>query len=259
VQQARPKIKPAPNVPIIFQMETVFGVEVNSQFTGVEYRYFVVFESAPSTLYLPPEGRDAIVRARPEIGDYIELVKQKTSRGFQYVASRCSDASEPQPERPYDRPVQQQQPPQPNGGMRMLAGNRHAIARPNGNGYNPETGGDYPYAQAVAHQTYAPNDRHPQAWTDMPDMFEQRPLQQPARRIAPPPQPPVQAQPPRPEASEVHPIGQQLAGCFRAAVDAWEETKRYAQEKYGVSIEYTSEDVRASGLSVYIGQQRGGK
>jgi hypothetical protein len=251
-QQARPKIKPVPNVPLILQMETIQGVEMQSQVTGVEYRYYVVYESEPSTLYLPPEGRDALLRAQPDIGDFIELLKQKASGRFVYLAARISDATDPKP-----------QPPQPRwngGGVRMLAGNRPQALPPR-NGHNPDTGGDLTYAQAM--QTYAPNDRPPQKWEDKQTHWEDLPdmdlrSQQPRRIAGPQPQPQAQAQPPRPEATDVHPIGQQLAGCFRAAVDAWEETRRYAQEKYGVDLKYTSEDIRASGLSVFIGQQRRG-
>jgi hypothetical protein len=247
MQQARPRIKPAPNVPLVLQMETIQGVEVNSQFTGVEYRYYVVHENEPSTIYLPPEGRDAIIRAEPDLGDFIELLKQKTARGYIYHASRLSDArEEPGPPPPPARP--------PNGGgVRMLAGNRAPVAPVPRHPDNPDNS-EYVRFMQSRQGTYAPSDQRVD-WSDMPDVFAGE-----QRRIAPPPQrpaqPQAQAQPPRPEATGVHPIGQQLAGCFRAAVDAWEETRKYAQEKYGRELEYSTEDVRASGLSVFIGQQK---
>ncbi len=60
-----------------------------------------------------------------------------------------------------------------------------------------------------------------------------------------------------PEATNVSPVTQQLAGCLRAAVDACFETETYAKTK-GMPLEFCSEDIRAIALSVYIGAQRNG-
>jgi hypothetical protein len=70
-------------------------------------------------------------------------------------------------------------------------------------------------------------------------------------------QPTAQAQPPRPAANGVHPVGQQLAGCLRAAIDAATEAEGYAKGK-NFPLEFTSEDIRAMAVSVFIGQQRNG-
>jgi hypothetical protein len=234
--QARPKIKPAPNVPLILQMETTFGVECHSDFTGTEFRYYATHENVPSTLYLPPEGRDAIVRADPQVGDFIELVKQKSNGGYVYRACRlASDANE-------DVGPPPPPPRKANGeGVRLLAGNRPAPARAPAPAPAP----------GYAVQTYAPHDRRVD-WNDMPQSVVPRRIGPPQAQQPPPA--PAQA----PERPEVHPVAERMAACFREAVDAWEQTVKHAKEVHGIELAYTSEDVRATGLTWLINSLKGG-
>jgi hypothetical protein len=51
------------------------------------------------------------------------------------------------------------------------------------------------------------------------------------------------------------PVAQQLAGTLCAAVDAAAEAEAYARGK-GLSIQFTADDIRAIGLSIYIGTTR---
>jgi hypothetical protein len=48
-----------------------------------------------------------------------------------------------------------------------------------------------------------------------------------------------------------------MAGAFMSAVDAMSEAQAYANRR-GVPVSFTSEDLRAVALSIYIGEQRGG-
>ncbi len=224
----REKIKPIIDVPMCFLMETVWGEESTSKFSGVEYRYNVIHEERPAFIYLPAEGRDAISRAQPQPGDFIELVKQKRNGRVEFSAQRLGDALEPAaPEYAPESPL----PPQ-------YAPARTAPPPP---AYQPN---------------YQPN-------------YQNGPPQAPRRLAAPPPSPPppppqnggytnghahgyrAQAQPPRPEAGDVHPISQQMAGCLRWSFDAWEELRAYALSK-GRDIEYSSEDVRATANTFYM-------
>lgn len=51
------------------------------------------------------------------------------------------------------------------------------------------------------------------------------------------------------------PVAQQLAGTLCAALDAAAEAEAYARQK-GLSIQFTADDIRAIGLSIYIGVTR---
>jgi len=63
-----------------------------------------------------------------------------------------------------------------------------------------------------------------------------------------------QAQP----AKNVSPVSQQLADCLRAAIDASMEAQEYAHS-LGGELHFNEEDIRAMGLSIYIGRQREGR
>lgn len=205
----RQKIKPAIDVPMVMQLETVQGRESKSQFTGVEYWFNVVFDSQPSIIYLPDEGREAIESLRPQVGDYVELLKQKRGKQELYSAQLVSDGAE----EPAPPPPPQRQP------VRMLAPASRTAATngpPSNGGYT--NGAPRPSMTATAQ---------------------------------------AQAMPPDPDA-QISPVAQQLAGCLRVSLDAWEQTRQYAHDKYGVALDYTSEDVRAVGLSFYIGRTRDG-
>jgi hypothetical protein len=229
MQQSREKIKPILDVPIVLEMETVVGQETSSQYNGVEYRYNVVYDSRPSIIYLPAEGRDAIVRARPAVGDYLELLKQKRGNQILFRAQVLSDAYEQDPE-----PEPEPEPPPP-------------APRPRPNGY---TNNGYTNGAPAAHGAPASASR-----LLAPVPHRTQPAARPAAR--PPHTAAGQAMPPRPEITSISPVAQQVAGCLRVAIDAWEELKAYAADRYGVTIEYSAEDVRATGTSIFI--QRSGR
>lgn len=204
---ARPKIKLIVDVPCVIQLETTQGRESKSDYTGIEYAYNVIHDSTPSILYLPAEGRHAIEGLRPEVGDFVELLKQKRGKEYFFHAQIVSDGAEPAPP-----------PPPQRAPVRMLAPAQRT-ATTNASPSNGYSNGHGRTATAAAPQ--------------------------------------FQAMPPHPEA-DISPVAQQLAGCLRVSLDAWEQTRLYAQERYGVALTYTSEDVRAVGLSFYIGRTRDG-
>ena len=239
--QSREKIKPILDVPLILQMETVSGQESSSQFNGLEYRYNVVHEDRPSIIYLPAEGRDAIVRARPVPGDYVELLKQKRGKQFVFQAQVLSDAREMDEEAPeYEEPPPARPAPRPS----------HGAAR--------QLTYDEAEALGLTNPPARPRLVAP-ARAALPPAPQQRSQQPPSRPPANGHQATGQALPPRPDDLTVSPIAQQVAGCLRVAVDAWEEIRQYARERYGVEIEYTAEDIRATGTSVYINNTGGRK
>ncbi len=221
---ARDKIKPLFDVPLVFELEQTDGQEVPSKFTGLEYRFSVIFEARPAYIYLPVEGRNAILSIRPQAGELIELVKQKSGNQLYFRAQRLSDAYDEEPPAPAAR----------NGTPRHAAPqtlNRGAYYRREEPGANPPP---LPPRQALpAAPAAAPPASHAQSTG--------------------------QAMPPRPEAPNVSPLTQRMAGCLRVAYDAWEEVRAYARSKGG-ELTYTSEDVRATGLSIYINavSQKGG-
>lgn len=61
--------------------------------------------------------------------------------------------------------------------------------------------------------------------------------------------------PPPPAVREVHPVTEQLTSCLKSAIDAAAAAQEHARER-GLGVTFTSEDVRAIALSVYIGLQR---
>ena len=221
---SRDKIKPIVDVPLIFQLEAVYGQEVPSKFEqGIEYRFSVVHDSRPAYIYLPSSGRDAILQARPDPGDFIELLKLKKNNQVWFRAQVLSDAYE-QAAAPPTRPLDEESP--------------------------------LHYRPRYENEPFARQEEPPPP---------RRLLPTPAPSAAPPPHPPEapppqrqqrgqyagQALPPHPDDSHISPIAQQLAGCLRVSIDAWEEAVAYARSK-GCELDYTSEDVRAVGLSFYI-------
>jgi hypothetical protein len=127
----RTKIKPIVDVPMILEMESVVGQEANSPYTGLEYRYSVVHDRQPAFIYLPPEGRDALVRAHPQVGDLVELVMQKRGKQQFFRAQVLGDAQEPPANQVAPRP--QRVPSNGNGytnGHRQLAAAPQAAPAP---------------------------------------------------------------------------------------------------------------------------------
>ncbi|WP_180540756.1 hypothetical protein [Nevskia soli] len=193
----RQKIAPIVDVPLLLEMETVFGQECNSKFNGVEYRFNVIHQGNPCFIYLPESGRDALASLRPDVGETVELLKQKKGTAFVYRAQRLSDAQEIHARLPSPPPA--------------------AIApvEPRANGAN-----------GANVRTIAPRAPQPPATTG-------------ANALAP----------------QLPTVAMRLASCLCASLDAWEETRAYAARK-GATLDYTSEDVRATGLTVYISQEK---
>ena len=225
---ARDKIKPLFDVPLVFELEQIDGQEMTSKFTGLEYRFSVIFNRQPAYIYLPPEGRDAILSIRPQAGELIELVKQKSGNQLHFRAQRLSDSYEEEPAPP----------PAPRNGTTTRTAAPQTLNR-----------GDY-YRRAEPEAPARPlPPRH--ALPAVP------PAPAPALAAARA-QGVGQAMPPRPEATHVSPLTQRMPGCLRVAYDAWEEVRAYARAQGG-ELDYTTEDVRATGLSIYINAcQNGG-
>ena len=94
---SRTKIKIPFDVPMIFALETINGEQCSSKFAGTEYRYQVQHEGRPGLIYLSPQGRDEVVRARPAPGELVEVLKRKHGDESVYSVRLVSDAQEPPP------------------------------------------------------------------------------------------------------------------------------------------------------------------
>jgi hypothetical protein len=127
-RQRKRVVKPVVDVPIILQLQTVIGQEVHSKYAGVEYRYSVIHDYQPCVIYLPPEGRDAIVRAGPQPGDLVEFVMQRQGRQSWFQVQVLDDSQEPLPSRRIATNGQrtindyQQKPRQAQPGTRQVSG-----------------------------------------------------------------------------------------------------------------------------------------
>lgn len=95
----RQKLKLPIDVPMVLQLENLDGQPVQSQYSdGPEYRYDVKHRNEHCLIYLPAQGRDAIMRSRATVGDEIELLKQKRGNGYVYAANVLPDGTEPPPQ-----------------------------------------------------------------------------------------------------------------------------------------------------------------
>lgn len=180
----REKIKPVTDVPITFQLQNL-GEECSSQFNGVEWRYNVVYDAKPCTIYLPREGRDAILRARPEAGDVVRLIKTKRGNTYAYIVNRVSEDAESEAPAP-----------------RALS--------------TRATASEAPVSNSVTKSPQTP---------------------------APAPQPT-----PSKHLSE----SSFMAACLVAAIDAKITAEAHARAKGLAGFAFTSDDVRAMAVSIYI-------
>jgi len=60
-------------------------------------------------------------------------------------------------------------------------------------------------------------------------------------------------------AAEVHPITRRLMSCLCSAIDACSEAETYARSKHFGDLEFTSEDIRAAALTIFINLSREGR
>lgn len=102
----REKVRFTTNVPFVVLLEQVEGREATSSYNGREHRYNVLQHGRPHTLYLPPEGANALRRATPNVGDEVELLKVLRDGRQDWSARVLSDAHEPGASQEQAREVQ---------------------------------------------------------------------------------------------------------------------------------------------------------
>ena len=220
----REKIKPRFDSPVVVRLEQIHGIESDSPYSGLEYRYNVVGDRGPALLYVPAEGRDAILSVRPKVGDVIELLKYKNGPEIAWAAQLLQgDGSEPEPQ-PEAAP--------PARNIRLVA---PAPRRPGyGNGHANRYVNGHANGQANGHRNGA-------------GYFASLP--------------PAQLQPeqPRPQMQIAdNPRGNShLAQCLCAAVDAAIEASEYARAK-NYSVTFLGADIRAMASTLLINDATGG-
>lgn len=221
----REVIKLQTDVPVVVLLDYgPEGKEVKGQF-GVQYQFTLNNDSA--VMWIDPQARDALRRSGAQAGDEVEILKQQKGKAVSYGVRLVSDA---QPSAPAARPA-------PRGAKASGLPARAYYPAVPGNGAAPAP------AQAIEQQARTAE-------------YVTRELK--SARVGEPARPaPEASAPQQPRQPEVHPITEQLAKCLRSAVDACKQAQDYAREQQ-LGIQFTSEDVRAIGLSVYIGQQRNG-
>jgi hypothetical protein len=89
----RQVIKPQIDVPLVVQLgRGPEGVEKAGKY-GVDYQYIV--NNGAGVMWLPKEGRDALIRSGARAGDEVEIVKSMRGKQAVFSAQVVSDAAEP--------------------------------------------------------------------------------------------------------------------------------------------------------------------
>ena len=209
------------DVPVIVHLDQgPEGKETTSPKSGkTQYQYTLNGDAC--VMWIDPQCRDALIRSGARAGDDVQFVKLGNGKTTSYdvqVVTAGEAAA------PAARPAVRQTMPLPASAYYQptLAGNGAAPAP----------------AQAIERQARTAQ-------------YVTRELKTASVGA------PTQPAPEQPRQAEVHPITEQLAKCLRSAIDACKQAQDYAREQQ-FGIQFTSEDVRAIGLSVYIGQQRNG-
>ena len=98
-------IKPQYDQPIVVKLDFgADGIQRDGKY-GVEYQYTLNDNSA--VMWLPQQGRDALLRTQAQAGDYVQLAKQRRGQGSYWTAQVMPDAAEDLPQ-----PTVTRQPPQ---------------------------------------------------------------------------------------------------------------------------------------------------
>ena len=171
------------------------GIECHGQY-GIDWRYSV--NNGKALMYLPAEGRDALVHAGVEAGD--EVVIRRLGRG-RWEAERIAPDL-PFPSQPEVPQTKEADPPTP----------LRSTTRP------------------LPDRLFARSE--PQSAADLP---------------------------PRPDSVVVPTAAvaasQHMMSCYCVAVDVAVEVQEYARRK-GINIAFTGSDIRAMGITVYIGDNQ---
>lgn len=217
------------DVPVICKLDFgPEGIQTEAKSGAVQYQYTV--NDNTGVMWLFPEARQALLKSGAKPGDSVQLVKSLRGKTPIYHAQVVS--SEP-PLAPAPRT--------PNVTEQLRTGNgkipQRAYYQPPPQVY--ETGD--PEADETAAINRQEIAKRQQAALAQHITRESKPEPAPA--------------PPPPAVREVHPVTEQLTSCLKSAIDAAAAAQEHARER-GLGVTFTSEDVRAIALSVYIGLQR---
>jgi hypothetical protein len=216
----RQKVKLVVDVPVTMQLEMIWNKKFPNNDGTVSYRFDVLVEEVPSSIYVPLAVRNAILKTGVQKGDWFELVMTRQNGETIYHAQLLSDAREPEPEpQPLPKHV-----PQP--AVNFVKPQQSAQAQPQD------------YAETLQHPISRPQ---PSAQVQAPA---------PAQRSA-------AAQDTHPaQVSAYQVIEDQWFEALKISYNAWERLKRYAIEVGGTPVDYKSEDIRCFATSMRISHDR---
>jgi len=146
--QQREILRPQYGEPLVFRLdvEPEDAVEKEGKFGGLDWQYFV--NDGAAIVYLPMDGRNALLKSGARAGDLVSISKSKRGRSTLFSAEVQSDAAEPPPP-----PPRAAAPPQPHQRVneRQPLPNR-VYAQPetgpaNGNGHSNGNGYHRPAPQ----------------------------------------------------------------------------------------------------------------
>jgi hypothetical protein len=168
------------------------GIECHGEY-GIDWRYSVNHEKA--VIYLPTEGRDALVQCGAEAGDEVAIRRLGRNR---WEAERIARELPLEPE---PTPTEEAE-----------------AAKPGRSAAQPLP--DRLYARPEAESKTAPGSAQP---VSVP--------------------------------AAVATTSQHMMACYCVAVDVAVEVQEYARKK-GINIAFTGSDIRAMGITVYIGDNQ---
>lgn len=130
----REVIRPMVDQPVVVKLDKSDGVQREGKY-GIDFQYTVNDDSG--VMWLPRDGRDALLRAGAQAGDAVEILKEKRGRDFIFNVRLVGDAFEsnlkmaingnghnaaPIPRRAYYQPGVATAPPRSNGSQGTPAG-----------------------------------------------------------------------------------------------------------------------------------------
>jgi hypothetical protein len=223
---AREIVKPILDQPIIVRLDHgPLGTEKRTD-KGTDFQYVINHDEG--IMWLPPDGRDALLKCMARAGDTVEILKTKRGAKAFFAAQVLPDDGIAPPPAPTAAPAK----------------SYRADAYPPPHNYPRPAPPPRPLPPSVYYQP------------------EPEPYSGPAtQQLVPAPQPaPAPAPPPAAAAarSGQTTMTDKLARCLICAVDAAQVAAAHAKA-HGLALAWTSEDIRAMGLSVFINLQREGR
>jgi hypothetical protein len=214
------------------------GTQKPSRYGGVDYMYTV--NGGAASLYLPPQGRQALFQCGAQAGD--EVAIRKSRRGN--VEMFDAEVIPPNGHNGHNPPNGGYHPP---NGHDSAPTNRYPENPPNGSPSRLMPSAEYYQQPSGRRSMPLPSDDHYQPRNPIPVQRSSNSGYSNGNHPSPSPRPIAVD---RPAQSPSH-----LASCLRAAIDAAADAAEYAREK-GMGITFLGSDIRAMANCLKIGDDR---